>query len=220
MLSVYICYMTHHIRCTDSWPLCVGDMTIPWLVRTWDMTHTFVYAHNRWYTGAMRCIDARLLRVGHMTHLWLICTWGMTHTYVCAYDRRHIGAIRLIDSWLLHMVTWLIRDSFVSVTWLFHTCTYTTSDTDLNALRNEVYKCTTHSYAWHDSSMTHSYVGHDLFMCVCTWQSTRTYMLSEMRCEDSRLIRMRDTTHPRLIHMRGMTHPYVYVHDRLEYSGE
>jgi len=45
-------------------------------------------------------------------------------------------------------------------------------------------------------------------------------MLSEMRCEDSRLIRMRDTTHPRLIHMRGMTHPYVYVHDRLEYSGE
>ena len=95
--------------------------------------YTHVYTYTHMCTTCSECVTD--VCVGIKTHLCNI------HTRPCtsAHDV------------MTHSYVW--RDSFICVTWLFHMCIMT------------------HSYAWHDSfmcGMTHSYVWHHSFICV-TW---------------------------------------------------
>ena len=88
------------------------------------------------------------------------------------------------------------HDSFICVTWLIHVCDMT------------------HSYVWHDSSMTtfskisldmtHSRVWHDSFICV-TWLIHDDLFADLLRHDSFMCV-------TQFVHMCNMTHLYVW-HD-------
>jgi hypothetical protein len=151
-------------------PLRRKFICVTWLIRTWDVTHSYVWDY--------------LMTHSYMRHDLFVCvTWlisvtalcaapepeghvcDMTHSYVgcdsvvCCCDScicvRHEWCICddffVCETWLIRMCdktcSYVWHDSFVCVTWLIHT------------------RDVTHSHV-----MTPLYVGHDLFTCE-TWLS-------------------------------------------------
>jgi len=118
----------------------------------------------------------------------------MTHwnQFVGGFEGRQLWPLFARDShvtWLIHIHMYTCsrrHDSFVSATWLIHTCDtnhfYAGHDSS-TYIYIHVQNGMTHSDMWHDAfmcEMNHFYAGHDPLTCAI-W-----------------LIRMRDMTHPYL----------------------
>jgi len=177
-----------------------------WLIRMWDLTHSYV-RHGSFIEVSADAPYLRLLlsclawltcvsRDPFICATWPICKFDMTHSYV---RRDSLMCATWLIAWLWHV--WAMthlhvqHDPFICATWLIHKC-----DVTCSYVRRDSFTCATWLIHWgrcwrvlldadmcepwliYMCNMTHLYVQHDSFICA------------------TRLIYMCDVTHSYVQH--------------------